>query len=345
LVELLVVIAIIGVLIALLLPAVQAAREAARRMQCSNHLKQWVLSAHNYHDIHFSFPGARNRCHTTTDRMSANYLLFPFMEQQAVFDEIRTTGTTPFPATSNAAQTTAATRRISTLRCPSDTYGYEPTLTGGLRDRSGMVGNIVISYGDGASQLISDNTGQEGDMSSRGMFYWSEGKNMNAVSDGTSNTIFVSESCSPSGIGTNDIKGGIAVAAGCDLGTYTWSASVCISVRNGTQFTGTAHNFWRVARYLDGPILYTGFNTILPPNAPSCVNGNDEFRSGFYSANSNHPGGVNVGRVDGSISFVGDTVDTGGLPDCKFGKYLSEESPFGVWGAMGTPGCGESKSL
>lgn len=314
-------------------------------MQCSNHLKQWVLASHNYHDTHFSFPAARNRCHTSTDRISANYLLFPFMEQQAVFDEIKTTGSTPYPLISNAVQTAAVTHRISTLRCPSDTYGNEPTVTGSGRDRSGMVGNIIISYGDGASQLIQDSTGQEGDISTRGMFYWSEGKNMSAVTDGTSNTIIVSESCSPSGIGTNDIKGGIAVVSGCDLSTYTWSPSVCISVRDGKQFTGTPHSFWRVSRYLDGPILYTGFNTILPPNAPSCVNANDEFRSGFYTANSNHSGGVNVGKVDGSVSFVSDTVDTGGLPDCKFGKYLVGESPFGLWGAMGTPQGGESNVL
>jgi prepilin-type N-terminal cleavage/methylation domain-containing protein/prepilin-type processing-associated H-X9-DG protein len=345
LVELLVVIAIIGVLIALLLPAVQAAREAARRMQCTNHLKQWVLSSHNYHDTHFSFPAARNRCHTTTDRISANYVLFPFMEQQSVFDEIKTTGSTPYPLVSNAVQTAAVTHKIPTLRCPSDTYGTERTITGSGLDRPGIVSNYVISYGDGASQLAADNTGTDGDMSTRGMFYWSAGKNMSAVTDGTSNTILISESCAPTDRGTKDIRGGIAVVAGCDLGTYTWAPSVCIAIRDGKQFTGTAHNFWRTARYLDGPVLYTGFNTILPPNAPSCVNRNDEFVSGFYTANSNHSGGVNVGRVDGSVSFVSDTVDTGGLPDCKFGKFLAGESPYGVWGAMGTPQSGESKSL
>ncbi|MDR1141334.1 MAG: DUF1559 domain-containing protein [Planctomycetaceae bacterium] len=130
LVELLVVIAIIGVLIALLLPAVQAACEAAMRMQCTNNMKQWVLAAHNYHDIHQSLPAARNRCHTTLERFSATYLLLPFMEQQNIFDQIKTTTTDLYPDTGNVNGTDVVARIVSTLRCPSDSWGKEPSITG-----------------------------------------------------------------------------------------------------------------------------------------------------------------------------------------------------------------------
>ncbi|MDR1958420.1 MAG: DUF1559 domain-containing protein, partial [Planctomycetaceae bacterium] len=100
LVELLVVIAIIGILIALLLPAVQAAREAARRMQCSNHLKQWGLGLHTHHDAFNKFPstlyqvtgGCGPESRSTSyrkERLSFVYPLLPYIEQTAIYDNIK----------------------------------------------------------------------------------------------------------------------------------------------------------------------------------------------------------------------------------------------------------------
>ncbi|MDR1959548.1 MAG: DUF1559 domain-containing protein, partial [Planctomycetaceae bacterium] len=97
LVELLVVIAIIGILIALLLPAVQAAREAARRMQCSNHLKQIGLAVHNFHDSYNKLPPSS----IFNQRPSFWALIYPYIEQQALYDILATVGNNP--ANPNAA--------------------------------------------------------------------------------------------------------------------------------------------------------------------------------------------------------------------------------------------------
>lgn len=345
LVELLVVIAIIGILIGLLLPAVQAARETARRMQCTNNMKQWALACHNYHDTHKSIPAARNYCHSTSERFSATYILLPFMEQQAIFDQVRQTTTNAWPSVDMVEATAVVTTNIPTLRCPSDSFGLSSvTTTGGAGNRQQSPCNIAVSYGDGANRLQQNDTGKTGDISTRGMFYWSTGNNFSFVVDGTSNTILISESVVPNNIGSNMIRGGIVVLSGIDIGDWTWSPAICMATKNGNKFNGTPHNFWRHGRFLDGMVLYSGFNTIMPPNAPSCVKNSTELSSGFYAANSNHPGGVNTARVDGSVHFISDTIDTGGLPDARQGKHLAGPSPYGVWGALGTPQGGEANS-
>jgi len=90
LVELLVVIAIIGILVALLLPAIQAAREAARRSECTNNLKQLGLALHNYHDTHRTFPYRQGGPGSSGNRLSGMVGLLPFMEQATLFDQIET---------------------------------------------------------------------------------------------------------------------------------------------------------------------------------------------------------------------------------------------------------------
>jgi prepilin-type N-terminal cleavage/methylation domain-containing protein len=134
LVELLVVIAIIGVLVALLLPAVQAAREAARRMSCSNNLKQIALAAHGFHDTYKRFPPGYLGDTPRELKYGNPYLgtlpyLLPFMEQQAIWDEIDTNSqidAQDIPWWANAESWATAQYRLEALTCPSDNpYGAE----------------------------------------------------------------------------------------------------------------------------------------------------------------------------------------------------------------------------
>ena len=112
LVELLVVIAIIGILIALLLPAVQAAREAARRLQCTNNLKQIGLAMHGYHDGLRSFPIGSPRA---ADGFSWHAAILPFLEQKPLYDQLAPTGVIPPPTEGTAIMT-----QLNVYRCPSD---------------------------------------------------------------------------------------------------------------------------------------------------------------------------------------------------------------------------------
>lgn len=135
LVELLVVIAIIGILIALLLPAVQAAREAARRSQCTNHLKQIGLAMHNYHATHGTLPyaaGYDNPNPSTYGRFTEGgtwcAFILPYIEQQAVYDRFDFT-----KYLSDSVNADAVTTVIPTFICPSDPRGADPIFTGKLQ--------------------------------------------------------------------------------------------------------------------------------------------------------------------------------------------------------------------
>ncbi|MCF0234196.1 MAG: DUF1559 domain-containing protein, partial [Thermoguttaceae bacterium] len=112
-------------------------------------------------------------------------------------------------------------------------------------------------------------------------------------------------------------------------------------------FTGGGGVSWvdsyRCAMFGYGQARYSGFNTILPPNAPSCEQDWQIPNAwGAFSPSSYHSGGVNALRADGSVMFVSDTIDTNGSgANC----VTSGKSPFGVWGALGTVNGGETVSL
>ncbi len=176
----------------------------------------------------------------------------------------------------------------------------------------------------------------------RGMFY-RQRKKISAISDGTSNTAAVSECLSPADRHGNDIKANVARYDGIWDGTPHGRPFNCVTglPRVGTRQFDPAHasGAWRGLLFTSGWSAVNGFTTLTPPNSPICVyGGNVDNDWGVLPPTSNHTGGVNLALMDGSIRFISDSIDTG---DRNAAAVSSGISPFGVWGALGSPNGGE----
>ena len=355
------VIAIIGILIALLLPAVQAAREAARRMQCSNHFKQVGLALHNHHDSHKNFPAARSYIGAATTGNPSwwgdKLALCPYFEQTTLYSAIenKRRSVTNDIYMSHDAELAATTNgaRITALLCPTDPQSSSSLTTYPASAPSGFVTNFtnimscrgdVVQRQEWISGYIDNDEYRRG--SKRGGFAPLVWNTFSSVTDGTSNTIAYSEAAVSMDENAGDgsrpdtrVRGGIAVRE------ITNQPSTCLQRRDtgNQQFLTGITSGGRGRRMLYGEYYNSGFVTVLPPNSPSCaanaVNGDGW---SIYSASSYHTGGVNAVLFDGSVSFISETVDAGRSTDFQ---NLSGESPYGIWGAYGSIAGGESKSL
>ncbi len=335
LVELLVVIAIIGVLVALLLPAVQQAREAARRMQCSNQLKQLGIALHNYHDTYGKFvprkqgtgaePGNR-------DRVSGFIGLLPFFEQNALYDAIMAgdpnAGTPIAPGGPAGWSGWAVWNNSPTaLHCPSATS--ENPANGKT--------NYVFSVGDTILRNRDSNN-------LRGVFQYRHGVGFKDIVDGSSNTIAMSEVLQTNyGGGTKSGRISVKHGTAINIASVDTNPGECAATADGKFYGDPGSVKGRRARlWHDGQTEHVGFTTVLPPNAPSCIpkeNDSSDGQNTIMPPNINHPGGVMGLFCDGSVTFISETIDTG---DITRGQVTSGQSPYGVWGAMGSKSGGES---
>jgi prepilin-type N-terminal cleavage/methylation domain-containing protein len=285
LVELLVVIAIIGILVALLLPAVQAAREAARRSQCLNNMKQIGLAMHNYHDTFKTFPFGQDG---TGDRYSAISLLLPFMEQKPLHDSIDFN--LPYNAPINNA---ARLTELPMLRCPSDRLNPMPQ-TGGAT-------NYMANKGSGI--VWRNATGANANMAPpNGVFYYHSRTRFADILDGTSNTASFSERILSDG--SNAIVSPIA-----DVFFHPGAPTTpdqAVQMCDALDITNLANQFplFMGAPWIDGQHTYLHVDV---PNSRSC---------GFFLTmrasmppSSRHPGGVLLLLCDGSTRFVSETIN------------------------------------
>ncbi len=274
LVELLVVIFVIGILIALLLPAVQMAREAARRSQCSNNLKQLALGLTAYHDAQRVFPSGYISDYDASGNDTGPgwgwaALMLPQIEQGNLYNTINFR--LPIEDPSNA---TPRLRQIPTFLCPTDEV--EPFWNAETRDSAGNPTGIIcqVAPANYVGVYGTSDPGVDGD----GMFYRNSGVNLRDITDGSSNTIAIGERSHL-------------------LGEAAWAGSV----------TGT----WLYPDPSEGEIgkarLEPGSGMILGhvglgngPNGP-----NSEINQ-FYSL---HGQGVEFVFADGHVKFIPSTID------------------------------------
>jgi prepilin-type N-terminal cleavage/methylation domain-containing protein/prepilin-type processing-associated H-X9-DG protein len=339
LVELLVVIAIIGVLVALLLPAVQAAREAARRAQCTNNMRQFGLALHNYMDSCTAMPAGSGGTATNGRRINPNVGLMMFVENSPLYGLIsaaQTFGGTAYPPFGPQPWDAnydlwGKAYQMKGMFCPSDVPVGDP--------RGGRTGSMAAtSYAFCVGDHITG-TGDQHAYQNRGMFGTYSYVSFRNITDGTSNTLAMSEKCFPKS--DRSIFGHTVE----NLAGVQTNPALCLAqaARGSGQYLSTATlSGYRTGgtRAYDGMPIYTGFNCILPPNSPSCQIGNVN-TVGVMTAQSWHPGGVNSGFADGSIRFINQSINAGN-PGAA--EVLQGPSPYGVWGALGTINGGETAS-
>jgi len=348
LVELLVVIAIIGILVALLLPAIQAAREAARRTECNNKLKQLGVALHNYHSVYKTFVsltqgtdgngagGCGPPTGVTGNRLwlSGFVPLLPYIEAQALYDQWLASqpGYAPGgPAMNPGCFSDFQPSRVQleVLLCPSD--GGAGRTSGAPSDWAGDT-NFVFCTGD---QLgVSPCNGRT---SPRGVFGAQSFFGIADILDGTSNTIAMSECVVTKESGGRTIHGNWA-NFGCGSQNLP-NPAVCL-VRKGPGDTIIGNTGGRRGiHYGSGWFDVSGFNTILAPNSIGCAQYG--WPGSILPPDSYHPGGVNVLFADGSVDFISESIDAG---DPTRAYVSSGPSPFGVWGAMGSKAGSEAVS-
>jgi len=349
LVELLVVIAIVGILVGMLLPAVQAVREAARRTKCANNMRQIALAVHNYESSHQKFP-VNQIGPGTLDAIggySAGYYswlvpLLPNLEQGNLYDSFALTQNNgdgnSYKLSESHANAVAAGTLVKTFVCPSDLPNRDNALI--LGSANPAPGSYTANAG-----WPSFAKGFDGERSTPGSFngaialehpsknigWHSRGKiSFYSISDGSSNTALLSERLIQPGNSRDAIdQGDSRVRSHCILARYETLSDI-----NEQLISTHAHTFEsaHIGRSWSSgwPLVAPTYMHVQPPNGMigHYANGNSVEEGDFMiSPSSRHPGGVNLALIDGSVRLVSNDVD--------------QE----VWWAVGSRNDGRTKSF
>ena len=323
LVELLVVIAIIAILVALLLPAVNSAREAARRVHCINNLKQLALACRTYHDAHERFPpagvwpkhlGADQ--FNLTSSLGPNWVIMvlPFLEEQSLFDSFNTK-----TAITRAANRESRGKELTVMKCPSD-FGHEVRYEG--RGNSSLdgdnwargnyaanvancgLGGIAERYAWGCGRIVDDDTGAQ-DPFRRGVLGINTALRLLDITDGTSKTMLLSEI--RVGLNDADRRGTWAMSGlGSGLFWHGWHDGSMGSANGPNDCSPNSDDIPRCLHVINA----FGQNGIQKLRDECMTCNASRGREGQTGARSRHPGGVHAALVDGSVHFISDDIET-----------------------------------
>jgi type II secretory pathway pseudopilin PulG len=297
---LLVVIAIIGILVALLLPAVQAAREAARRMQCQNNLKQLGLALHNYHDQTGGFPpgivfdAGQNPAESAIFRPNWIIRILPNIEQQSLYDAFNFQ-----QFISHSINRAPRGTELSFMKCPSD--GFNRVKFSGTMGNEGdnwARGNYAANGVNGAMDFIGEGSAWS-DGRKKGVMACNVSLNIGEIKDGTSNVVLVGEI--RAGFSDKDRRGTWAMGCAGASGLF-W---------HGFEGDDNGPNFFAPGSPDDDDIK--GCN-LLPKtqqvqNRMTCCDGCPSWQQTMRSL---HQGGVYTVFADGSVHFISDFINTSG---------------------------------
>jgi len=299
LVELLVVIAIIGVVVSLLLPAVQAAREAARRMQCQNQLKQLALAVHNYESVYGMFPYYPPEA----TGLSPQARLLPFIEQANLNQLIDYSQPLMFGSgpniTLNPAYAAITDMALPVMQCPSESG--DPYLID--RDVRWAGGNYLVNIGSGTGLNYCRTATHQPD----GLFWSGARTQFRDITDGTSNTVLMAEGLFG---GRDAVSTTVLTDPRRQMMRASGGGGVCtrtaeeLTAAEPAGYVGTRAGAW-----LRATSFHVTINGFYPPNSPHP----DTSHHGdvVTSSRSNHPGGALCSLADGSVRFVSDSVNLG----------------------------------
>ena len=300
LIELLVVIAIIGALVGLLLPAVQLAREAARRSQCQNNLKQLGLAVHNYSSTYGNLPSSvRPAGLTSLPRIAGLTFLLPFLEQQNFYKNYNQTKNWSDPLNASVVQTI-----IPSFICPSST---DPTRLDGVPELAGSWAPNVAAPTDysptiGVDQRLKDHNLV--DESGPGILIKNGNPRLADVTDGLSNTVLYAESAGrPFLYQRGKRVGDVAASPSVRVNGGGWSRPASDFSVDGATEDGT-----QVGAQSDSDVLFavnrTNGYAIPPTTFPDAYYGSE----GTGEVYAFHPGGANVALGDGSVRLINENI-------------------------------------